>query len=90
MSDRTAQEHADTLRGALAQLRGILRVHVLPADDALDGLCADLAAAREALELLARSDGWGDYFRCGCMDEVNRIASAALARLSAGKKTGDE
>lgn len=49
-------------------------------ENALDSLAADLEAAREALMDLLASDH----------STARAKASAALARLSAGKETGDE
>lgn len=50
--DTPDQQHAAIVREALARLRGILRVHVLAADDALDALLALLAGAQQEVERL--------------------------------------
>ena len=78
---RMTNPRIQTIREALDQLKGILRVYVLPADDALDGLAADLEAAREALERIdAFENANREKGKCAA------IASEALARLSAGKE----
>lgn len=61
----TAEDPADVVRDALNTLRGILRVHVLPADDALDALVAERGVVRASCETLAsrlrsESDKWED------------------------------
>ena len=77
-----------TIREGLRYLQRYSTFNTTPALAALDSLAADLEAARETLLVIS---GWdASAAKRHAAMGMREYAAAALARLSAGKETGDE